>query len=381
MDSPDAGTPRILVVDDIPVNVRLLVEILDGENLAVRTAASGDEALAILHHEPIDLILLDVLMPGMDGHAVCRAIRSEARFTALPVIMVTSLDAKEERVKGLEAGADDFLSKPIHRPELLARVRSLLRIKRLYDETQRQASELRAWSASLEERIAQGVAEVERLSRLKRFFSPALAESIVRGGADDPLKSRRREIAVVYLDLRGFTSFAELYDPEDVMSVLADYHAEMGKVVLAFEATLERFTGDGMMVFLGDPVPVDRSASKAVALALDMQRAGATLSAYWARRGIQLGLSIGIAKGYATVGAIGFEGRIDYGAIGTVTNLACRLCQRAGAGEILLSQRVQAEIDDEWTLDDLGDIALPGFARPARVFRLPVSNIVDVNPV
>ena len=360
---------RILVVDDTAANAKLLVDLLAFHQYQVSSVASGGEAISRLCDETFDLVLLDVLMPDIDGYEVCRRIRAIDRYVALPVVMVTALDAKDERVKGLEAGADDFLSKPINQPELLARVRSLLRIKRLHDQTQRQAAELAQWAATLEERVAQGVAQVERLSRLKRFFSPQLAELIVAGGADDPLKSHRREIVVVYLDLRGFTAFAESWEPEEVMRALNSYHAAMGKIVLEHEATLERFTGDAIMVFLGDPLPIERPTERALSLALAMRAAAIELSDQWRRRGADLGLAIGVAQGFATVGAIGFEGRIDYGAIGTVTNLACRLCQRAAAGEILLSHRVYSEVESIIDAQDLGELQLHGFSRPTRIFR------------
>jgi class 3 adenylate cyclase/ActR/RegA family two-component response regulator len=368
---PEAGTPsaRILVVDDVAANARLLCDVLTYEGCTVVLAGSGEAALQRLAAEEFDLVLLDVLMPGIDGYATCRAIRAGSGTEALPVVMVTSLDAREERVKGLEAGADDFLSKPVNRQELLARVRSLLRIKRLHDQTRRQAGELARWAATLEARVAEGVAQVERLSRLKRFFSPHVAEMIVGGRAGDPLRSRRREIAVVYIDLRGFTAFAETAEPEEVMRVLGLYHAAIGRLVVMHEATLERFTGDGMMMFFGDPLPVPDPARRAVALALALRKAATEISNGWRRQGVDLGFSIGIAQGYATVGAIGFEGRIDYGAIGTVTNLASRLCQRAQPGEILLSQRVFAGVEGTVEVEDAGELALHGFSRPVHAYR------------
>src|SRR6266446_5377291 len=247
---------KVLVVDDVPVNVKLLADLLAVKGYAVVTAASGAEALAKIEKEQPGLVLLDVMMPGMSGYDVCRRIRQNAATAMLPVIMVTALDPTQERVKGIEAGADDFLTKPINQPELLARVRSLLRIKVLHDEL----SEL---NRSLERRVTEQVTQLERLGRLKRFFSPQLAELIVAGGTEDPLKSHRRDITVVFLDLRGFTAFAETAEPEEVMGVLREYHAEMGRLVLAHEGTLERFAGDGIMVFFNDPVPVPDPAERA----------------------------------------------------------------------------------------------------------------------
>jgi class 3 adenylate cyclase len=211
---------------------------------------------------------------------------------------------------------------------------------------------------------------LESLSRLKRFFSPQLAEAIVTGGADDPLTTHRREVTVVFLDLHGFTAFAETADPEDVMRVLREYHQEMGKLILAHEGTLERFTGDGMMIFFNDPVLVHDPAERAARMAVAMRDRVAALSDRWRKRGYALGVGIGIAQGYATIGAIGFEGRWDYGAIGTVTNLAARLCAEARAGQILLSARVASEVEDLVEAEEVGALALKGFARAVPAFRL-----------
>jgi CheY-like chemotaxis protein len=359
----------ILVVDDNASNAKLLADILTNQGYSVITTDSGGAALARLDTGAFDLVLLDVLMPDMNGYEVCAAIRERKGLEPLPVVIVTSLDAREERIRGLEAGADDFLTKPIDRQELLARVRSLLRIKRLHDQTREQASELARLAATLEQRVADGIEQVARLSRLKRFFSPHLAELIVQGEADDPLKSRRREVAVVYLDLRGFTAFAETNAPEEVMRTLGKFHAVIGGIVHAHEATLERFTGDGMMVVVGDPVTVEQPALAAVRLAVAIRDAARNLAESWQRREIDLGLSVGVALGYATVGAIGFEERVDYGAIGTVTNLASRLCQEAQAGEILISQRVHTEANGFIDADDLGEMMFHGFSRSTHVFR------------
>jgi len=211
---------------------------------------------------------------------------------------------------------------------------------------------------------------VDQLGRLKRFFSPQLAELIIRGGADDPLKTHRREVTVVFLDLRGFTAFAETAEPEEVMGVLREYHAEMGKLILAHEGTLERFTGDGMMIFFNDPLPVPDAGVRAARMAAEMQERVTTLTVKWRRLGYELGLGIGIAKGFATIGGIGFEGRLDYGAIGTVTNLAARLCGEAKGGEILVSTRLAAELEDLVETEELAPLTLKGFARPVPALRL-----------
>ena len=354
---------RILVVDDTAVNLKLLGDLLSAKGYQVGTAASGAEALEKIDKTPPDLVLLDVMMPGMSGYEVCKKLRENPATAVLPVVMVTALDPAQERVKGIDVGADDFLTKPINQPELLARVRSLLRVKSLWD----QLGEL---NRTLESRVAEQVGQLERLGRLKRFFSPQLAEAIVNGGADDPLKSHRREVTVVFIDLRGFTAFAETAEPEEVMGVLREYHAAMGELILAHEGTLERFTGDGMMIFFNDPLPVPNPQERAVRMAVAMRERVDELMRGWRKRGYELDFGVGIAEGYATIGAIGFEGRWDYGAIGTVTNLAARLCAEAQPGQVLLSQRVTNAVEAFVEVEPVGDVTLKGLSRPVKVFNL-----------
>jgi len=360
----------ILVVDDTPQNVLLLADLLSSKGYTVTTAASGAEALRLIEAEPPDLVLLDVVMPTMSGYEVCRTIRANPTTEVLPVVMITALDPAQERVRGLDAGADDFLTKPINQPELLARVRSLLRIKSLYDTVQIQARELSELNGTLEQRVREQVGQLERLGRLKRFFSPHLADLIVAGDADDPLRSHRREVTVVFVDLRGFTAFAETSDPEEVMGVLREYHAEMGQHILTHEGTLERFTGDGLMIFFNDPLPIPDPAERALRMALAMRAAAARLAAKWQKQGYDLGIGVGIAHGYATIGAIGFEGRVDYGAIGIVTNLAARLCGEARPGQILVSQRLLATVEDFVEVEPLGELTLKGFLKPVTAFNV-----------
>ncbi|HEU5188899.1 MAG TPA: response regulator [Methylomirabilota bacterium] len=354
---------RILVVDDTPVNLKLLGDLLTAKGYTITTAASGPEALEKIDRDPPDLVLLDVMMPGMSGYEVCKKLRENPATAILPVVMVTALDPAQERVKGIDAGADDFLTKPINQPELLARVRSLLRVKSLWDQ-------LGDLNRTLESRVAEQVGQLERLAKLKRFFSPQLAEAIVNGGADDPLKSHRREVTVVFIDLRGFTAFAETAEPEEVMSVLREYHAAMGELILTHEGTLERFTGDGMMIFFNDPVPVPNPQERAVRMALAMRARVDDLMRGWRKRGYELDFGVGIAEGYATIGAIGFEGRWDYGAIGTVTNLAARLCGEARPGQILISRKLHGRVDDLVAAESVGELALKGFSRPVSAYNL-----------
>ena len=359
---------KILVVDDVPVNVKLLADLLAVKGYAVVTATNGPEALEKIEKEQPGLVLLDVMMPGMSGYDVCRKIRQNAATAVLPVIMVTALDPTQERVKGIDAGADDFLTKPINQPELLARVKSLLRIKLLHDE-------LAEWNRSLAQRVEQQLAQLDRLERLKRFFSPQLAELIVSGDTEDPLKSHRREITVVFLDLRGFTAFAETSEPEEVMGVLREYHVAMGRLIVEHEGTLERFTGDGMMIFFNDPVQVPDGPERAVRMALAMRERVDELLVKWRKRGYELDFGVGIALGYATCGEIGFEGRSDYAAIGSVTNLSARLSDEATGGQILIGQRLFAEIEDHVEIEPVGEFTLKGFPRP-----VPAFNVLSVRP-
>ena len=364
---------RILVVDDTPRNVKLLAELLTGSGYEVVTAASGADALAIVAGGPEtrpDLVLLDVVMPGMSGYEVCRAIRSDPATVALPVVLVTALEASSERVKGLEAGADDFVSKPISPPELLARVRSLLRAKDLYDTVERQALLLAEWNRTLEARVATQLGELERLGRLKRFLPPQIVERVVSGDAEDPLRSHRREIAAVFLEVRGLTLFAETSAAEEVMAALREYHEAIGRLVSEFEGTLERFTGDGMMVFFNDPVPQDDAVARAVRMALAMRQRSREVSARWEARGFELSLGFGITRGLATLGAIGFDARSDYAAIGTVTRMAARLCEAAQPDEILVSRGVLDALGGEARSEPVGELTLRGFLRPVPAFRI-----------
>src|SRR5215218_10443035 len=365
-DSSSAG-PCVLVVDDQPPNVRLLEAILSPRGYDVRTASSGEEALAVIDGGDVDLVLLDIVMPGMDGYQVCREIRDRPATAYLPVVMVTA-SGDEQKIKALEAGADDFLTKPINKSELLARVASLARIKRYQDTINRQSDELAEWNRELEARVSDQVSEIERMGRLRRFLSPQLAELIVDSGDESFLESHRREIVVVFCDLRGFTPFAEASEPEEVMAVLDEYFAALGDLIFRFEGTLERFAGDGLMVFFNDPVRCDDGPARAIRMAAAMRTRIQGLAETWSRKGHDLALGIGIAQGYATLGRIGFEGRHDYAAIGSVTNLAARLCGAAEPWQVLASQRVFHAAEPVPHGRHIGELTLKGFSRPVRVF-------------
>jgi len=357
----------ILAVDDQPQNLRLLEAILSPRGYRVIGAHSGSEALERLLGSATDLVLLDIVMPAMDGYEVCRRIRANPDTAYLPVVMLTA-SGDQEKIHAIEAGADDFVTKPINQGELLARVASLVRVKRYQDTIQRQAAELSAWNRELEDRVEKQVRELQRVSRLRRFLAPQLVELVVDSGDESFLESHRREIVVVFCDLRQFTSFAESSEPEEVMAVLREYHTALGEVISEYEGTLERFTGDGLMVFFNDPIPCDDPPERAVRMAIAMRDVVADLALSWHRRGHNLGFGVGIAQGFATLGRIGFEGRSDYAAIGSVTNLAARLCSEAQAGQILITRRVMSATENVVAAERVGDVALRGFSRPFTVF-------------
>jgi class 3 adenylate cyclase len=353
-----------LVVDDTEMNRDMLCSLLEADGHRSAVAENGRLALELLKAKPFDLVLLDVMMPEMNGYQVLEQLKSDSSLRAIPVIVLSALDEIGSVVRCIELGAEDYLPKPFDPVLLRARIGACLEKKHLRDQEILLRNELEEWNKTLEERVQEQVTQLERLGRLKRFFSPQLAELIVSGGAEDPLKTHRREITVVYLDLRGFTAFAETAEPEEVMSVLHEYHAAMGKLILEYEGTLEHFAGDGMMIFFNDPVPIANPAEQAIRMTLAMRERVKDLTLKWRKLGYELDFGVGIAQGYATIGAIGFEGRWEYGAIGSVPNLAARLCGEAKPGEILVTQRLVAVLDELVEAESAGELTLKGFHRP-----------------
>jgi class 3 adenylate cyclase len=362
--------PRILVVDDNPANLEILETRLARQDYEVITAKDGDEALIAARAQTPDLILLDVMMPGKDGIQVCRELKADPSLPFMPVILVTAKADPDDIVAGLDAGGDEYITKPVDHAALVARVRSILRIKALHDTVQEQAAQLEDWTRTLEQRVAAQLAEIERLGSLKRFLSPQVAELVVSAGGERLLESHRREITVVFCDLRGFTAFAETSEPEEVMGVLRQYHEALGQLIFRHEGTLERFVGDGLVVLFNDPLPCPDPSARAARMAIAMRARIAELSEGWRRHGHDLGFGVGIAQGYATLGRIGFEGRSDYAAIGPVANMASRLCDEATDGEIFISQRAFAAVEDLVEAEPLGDLVLKGFVRPVPAYRI-----------
>jgi adenylate cyclase len=360
---------RILVVDDTAENRDILRMRLESRGYEVVTAVDGEDGLAKIRETLPDLILLDVMMPKLDGFEVCRRAKADATLPFIPIILVTARADSKDVVQGLDAGADDYLTKPIDQAALMARVRSMLRIKALHDQVHAQSLELAGWNRTLSERVEAQLKEIEHGRKMKRFLPPQVAELIGQGD-ERVLRSHRQEIVAVMCDLRGFTSFAETGEPEEVMALLGDYHQAVVPLAFRHEGTLERFMGDGLLVFFNDPFPCPDPAHRAVRMAVEMRQAVGELADRWRRRGHAIGFGVGVAQGYATLGQVGFEGRYEYSAIGTVTNLAARLCGDALDGQILVSQRVAVQVGDAARLTSIGERTFKGLSRPVHTFNV-----------
>ena len=361
--------PRILVVDDNETNRDILVTRLEAHGYQTLQAADGEEALrGVAQHSP-DLVLLDVMMPNLDGVEACRRLKSDRAVAFTPVILVTAKAATQDIVAGLDAGADEYLTKPVDQAALVARVRSALRIKSLHEQVQAQAADLANWNQTLARRVEEQVAEIERIGRLKRFLAPQVAQ-LVSSGDERVLESHRREVTIVFCDLRDFTPFSETAEPEEVITVLREYHETLGALIDKFEGTIERFAGDGLLVLFNDPLPCADPSARAVRMAVEMCEQVAKLAAGWRSQGHELGFGIGIAHGYATLGCVGFEGRFQYSATGTIPNLASRLCDQARNGQILVDAKVHAQVKGLAEMESVGELSLKGFHRPVKVFKV-----------
>jgi adenylate cyclase len=362
--------PRILIVDDSETNRDLLVSRLGPHGFDLVQAADGEEAIETARATRPDLILLDVVMPKLDGVEATKRLKADASLPFTPIILVTSKTDAKDVVAGLEAGADEYLTKPVDSTSLLARVKSMLRVKEMHDKIVAQADDLATWNRTLEKRVADQLGQIERVSRLKRFLAPQVAELIVAESNEQILESHRREITVVFGDLRGFTGFAETAEPEEVITVLRDYHTNLGPLVHKYAGTLERFLGDGFLILFNDPLPCADPSIQAVKMAIEMRDRFAVLAAEWRNRGHDLGFSMGISHGFATLGRIGFEGRFEYSAVGNVVNLAARLCAQAGSGQILTDPMVRNAVQTLAEIEPAGEFLPKGFSRRVQAFNV-----------
>lgn len=361
----------LLVVDDIEDNRYTLTRRLSREGYTnLTTAANGREALELLQEKPIDLVLLDIMMPEMNGYEVLERLKADPDLRHIPIIMISAVDEIESVIRCIELGAEDYLSKPFNPTLLRARVGASLERKRLHDQVRAQAADLATWNKTLEKRVADQLAEIERMGRLRRFLSPQIAAAVLASGDESVLESHRRDIAVVFCDVRGFTAFAETAEPEEVTSFLREYHTRLGALIHKYEGTLERFIGDGLMVLFNDPLRCTDPSIRAVRMAVEMRTQIKELTAKWRKQGHELGFGMGISYGYATLGRIGFEGRFDYSAVGTVVNLAARLCEEASDGQILIDGKVLSAIEAVAETQPAGELTLKGLHRPIPAFNV-----------
>ncbi|HEY8847242.1 MAG TPA: response regulator [Candidatus Limnocylindrales bacterium] len=361
-DGRPAG--RVLVADDSAVNRKLLVQLLGRLGLQSIEVEDGAAALAVLHADGpagIDVVLLDVVMPELDGFETLAAIKADEALRDLPVIMVSGVDELDSVVRCIEMGATDYLSKPLNPQILGARINASLAAKRLRDLDKEYLERQTALTATIE----------RQREELSRFLSPQVAALVSSPHGEQLLAGHRRQITAVFCDLRGFTAFAETADPEELFAVLRDYHEAMGALIVGHGGTLEHFAGDGIMIFFNDPVLQPDHVERAVRMAVAMRARFADLAVRWRKLGYELAFGVGIAVGYATIGRIGFDGRFDYGAIGNAVILASRLSSEAMGGQILLSQRAFAAVEDVVEADSVGELALKGFSRP-----VPAVNVI-----
>ncbi|MGH7852022.1 MAG: adenylate/guanylate cyclase domain-containing protein [Candidatus Binatia bacterium] len=353
---------KILIVDDEPFNLDLLEQELADYDYVIERAGDGVEALDKTHSFKPDVILLDFMMPRMNGLEVVKRLREDPDHKGIPVILLTAKASQEDKVAGLDAGADDYVTKPFDAIELLARVRAMMRLKEMHDT-------LAEWNRNLADTVRKQVADIERMARLKRYLSPQIAEAIL-GEENDLFKTHRREITIVFLDLRGFTAFSDNAEPEEVMEFLRHYHTEMGRLVFKFEGTLERFMGDGIVVIFNDPILCEEHAHKAARMAIEMRDRVKELRTAWRKKGYDLDLGVGLAAGYATLGTMGFEGRMDYGTVGNLPNLAARLCAEAKGGQILTDQKTMSRLEETFDVEAIQELNLKGISRPVPAFNI-----------
>ncbi|MBI4494384.1 MAG: response regulator [Chloroflexi bacterium] len=335
--------PRVLVVDDEEVNRELLDALLTPQGYQLAFAGDGVEALRCVEAEPPDVVLLDIMLPGMDGFAVCRALKADRHTRGIPVVLLTALHGSDDRVTGFDAGADDFISKPFNRYELLARLRSLVRLRRL------QAAEWDRFRRSLE-----------------RYLAPPAVEQVLNE-PELTVGGRRQVATVLFGDLRGFTSLTATLEPERVVAVLNAHLGKMAEIVLRYDGMVDKFVGDAIMAVFGPPIPMADDAIRAVLAALEMQTAVAGLQIP-GLDGVRLPVGIGINTGEVVAGNIGSDRRLEYTVIGDAVNLAARLEQAAGPGQVVISHHTQELVSHVVQTHDLGTLRVKGREEWVRAY-------------
>jgi len=356
---PHAGPGHVLVVDDSRMNRMTLIRLLDRLGHETTEASDGREALDLLAAgTPVDLVLLDLVMPEIDGFETLATMKADPALAHIPVIVVSGLDDLDGIVRCIEMGAVDYLPRPIKPTLLQARVEATLADKRLRDDNERLLT------------------TVERQrTELARFLSPRVAELVSSPEGEALLAGHRGELTVVFADLRGFTAFCEEADPEEIVRVLREYHAVVGRRVTEFEATLEHYAGDGVHVFFNDPVPQADHRLRAIRMTCALRDDVAELQAGWAARGVRLGFGVGVSVGQATAGRIGFEGRYAYAVLGSIVNLAARLSGEATSGQILLTDELYRAVSDSVEGEAVEGLHLKGISHPVTAW-----NVVRLQP-
>ncbi|MDZ4083742.1 MAG: response regulator [Bdellovibrionales bacterium] len=364
---------KILVVDDDWDVGATICDLMQMNGYNVSYAASATAALDYLKENDVDLVISDVRMPGINGFEFCRLARTLWANEFVPIILLTGNESEFEMVKGLDSGADDFIMKPPLPAELFAKIRALLRLRSLQLKNKEQAEMLSHWNRDLESRVQNQVTELQRLERFKRYFSPHVAELIVGDDFEARIGTHRREITSLFVDLRGFTAFAESASPDDVMRVLNEFYAVVGGIAMSHNATVGSLTGDGMMFFFNDPVEIPNHRLEAVRVAVEIRGRVRELTTKWQQQGYRLGFGIGLAEGHATIGGLGFNAFWTYTVVGSTVNLAARLCAEARDGEILVSDRFRSSVQGSVQVEPCGLRSFKGFSDGIVVF-----NVTDV---
>ncbi|MGE0616841.1 MAG: response regulator [Bacteriovoracia bacterium] len=366
--------PIICVVDDDTALNRGLCELLEENGYQTISFASATQFVNQHQENPVacELVISDINMPGLSGYDLCQTVRQSGAPEHLPIILITGNNAVEEKTKGLDFGADDFISKPFRPTELLAKIRSLLKIRSEQKNTLAHLSTVQSENQGLVHKLQAEIKRSQQVGTLMSFFSPKVAELLTSDNAHSILRRHRTEVSVLFVDLRGFTAFSEVAEPEDVLGVLEAYYKAVGTISLRHGGTLGHLAGDGIMIFLNDPETIADHQAVAVRMALEIRAALEKQREQWKKRDFDLDFGMGLADGYATIGGIGFEHFWQYSVIGTVANLSARLCHEAKGGQILVSQRFFSSLEAFFSGQAVGNLEFKGIHKPISVY-----NIVD----